>query len=907
MRGKICAFLCAMAVICTSIGSLIPVMDVQAEEKREDEQGFVWQGTTIVGYKGTATEITIPKGATEIGYLAFSGNEKLTTVVIPEGVKNIEGSAFAFNRNLVQVVIPDGVTKIGRYAFGGCKKLSNINIPNSVTSIESLAFIYCESLTKIEIPKDIKKISSGVFDGCNNLTEITIPDGVTSIGDEAFRSCESLTDIIIPSSITSIGNFAFSYCTYLETIDLPESVTNIGYGTFSGCKGLKALIIPKSVINIGDEAFTRCENLETIQVEEGNPAYDSRGRCNAIIDSKNDILISGCKNTEIPNDVISIGKEAFSGCYITDVNIPGNVTQIGERAFESCSNLTNVTISKGVENIGKAAFGGCVSLKEIWIPNSVTFIGWRAFAACNKMERIRVEESNPIYDSREDCNAIIETAGDVLISGCKNTEIPDGVKSIGKNAFQRCEGLTSIVIPKSVMSIDDNAFWGCEGLTSIVIPNSVASIGDDVFRYCNGELIIYCEYGSLAQNYAESKGLTFEIHHLDYIEKKLATCGEAGNIAYYVCTLCNKHFSDAGTTEIDEESVKIPATGVHQNTELRNKKEATTTEKGYTGDVYCVDCGTLISLGDEIPVIETKGDNFEILNSEIGGGAPDAKIEMSVDELKAVLPEGDRQLLVAGDAVSLYLKVTSVSMSDTERLLFENKKRDYNIAKNICIDISLMKKINNGEAIEVTEPLNGEMKISLEIPENLKNTDSAVKRTYKLLRLHEGESEATEIFGAYDVSNGRLVFDTDRFSTYVLAYKDMPKDESNNQNKDDNNENTDKKFNDDSKSDVDETEDDVLDDEQGMRGTNVGSVDNAVGVNVDNKNANANIDANRKMDETEDDEQETNGTDGEHIDNVVENGFAKNAVSTEKIKWVYLLIAIGVVGIVVGCVKKRKR
>ena len=128
-------------------------------------------------------------------------------------------------------------------------------------------------------------------------------------------------------------------------------------------------------------------------------------------------------------------------------------------------------------------FFNCESLTSVKIPNSVTSIGVSAFSDLTK---IIVEEGNERYDSRNNCNAIIETESNTLVAGCASTVIPDTVEKIGKGAFRDCEGLTSVVIPNSVTSIGEYAFCNCSGLTSVEIPNSVTSIGECAFNGCTG-------------------------------------------------------------------------------------------------------------------------------------------------------------------------------------------------------------------------------------------------------------------------------------------------------------------------------------------------------------------------------------------------------------------------------------
>ena len=475
--------------------------------------------TNAFWYCKMLTDVTIPHGVSFIGEHAFSGCKNLIGIEIPRSVIYIGNRAFSDCDNLKQIIVDEKnsvydsrnncnaiIETKSNTLILGCQ---NMVIPDSVTMIGENAFSSCENLTFLTIPGSIVSVPDEAFYFHNNLTSVIIQNGVKSIGKMAFYGCEKLSNIVFPDSIMSIGEHAFEGCDRLKSITIPHRVTSIGRGLFSGIR-----------MN-GDTNGACCgyNNLERIIVDIDNPKYDSRDNCNAIIETQSNTLIAGCQNTVIPDGITNIDTWAFEGCIkLTKIVIPGSVASIPDFVFEFCTGLTNVTLHDGITSIGKMAFYGCEKLSNIVFPDSITTIGERAFAGCDKLtritipysvrtigeeafagmdstadyqgffdgrnnlERIIVDERNAFYDSRNDCNAIIETISNTLIVGCRNTIIPNGVKTIGKRAFAYCEEMTEIEIPDGVTEIMDYAFYQCKSLKKVVLPTSIIKIGKNAFK-----------------------------------------------------------------------------------------------------------------------------------------------------------------------------------------------------------------------------------------------------------------------------------------------------------------------------------------------------------------------------------------------------------------------------------------
>jgi hypothetical protein len=472
----------------------------------------------------------------EIDGIYYNLNSETRTAEVTYGTKEYLGD-IVIPTSVTSDGVTYSVTSIGEEAFERCR-VTSVDMSNNITSIGREAFWNCYQLTSITIPANVTSLE-GVFAGCYELTKVEIHSDALVSKDYNWLSGGLLYNLfgnyvqefVIGEEVTKIGKCAFWGCTSLTSITIPNSVTTIGSGSFSGCEKLTSITIPSSVTSIEDNPFNACSGLLSIQVEEGNTVYDSRNSCNAIIKTADNEIITGCQNTIIPNSVKSIGAGAFHMCNgltfidipssvttikggafwfckgLASISIPNSVTTIGEQAFEGCSALTSVNIPNGLSTIENEVFSGC-KIASITIPNSVTTIGEDAFGGCPltsltipnsvvsiantsfascayTLTAIQVESGNTIYDSRDNCNAIINSADNTLILGCQNTIIPNNVEKIGDYAFSSCGELSSIDIPNSVKSIGDYAFIGCRKLGSVNIPYGVTTIGENAFDNCS--------------------------------------------------------------------------------------------------------------------------------------------------------------------------------------------------------------------------------------------------------------------------------------------------------------------------------------------------------------------------------------------------------------------------------------
>lgn len=370
-------------------------------------------------------------------------------------------------------------------------------------------------LDKITIDKrelKVTYISDKAFKGNENITGITLPSTIETIGDNAFLMCRNLKKVNIPESVRRIGSQAFRQtavpadsngllyvdnwlvgCGFVETdspqgngkkvvmmmepmgdLEVKEGTVGIAMGAFDYCEQITSLVIPASVTKISFPIARGCKSLATIAVHQDNTSFDSRNNCNAIIDSKDNKLMTGCRTTIIPNGVVGIAEKAFDTCTgLTSIVFPSTLKSIGNLAFNNCVNLKEFNIPESVTDVHNATFANTgwykaqtssLVCKDGWL------LGWKDHKPSGKMivpEGIRHIASNSF----------------VKCSELKEVVVPAGLQRIGWNAFLMCDNLKEIVIPEGVKIIAGNAFAYCSNLKKVNIPVSVENVGLNSFQH----------------------------------------------------------------------------------------------------------------------------------------------------------------------------------------------------------------------------------------------------------------------------------------------------------------------------------------------------------------------------------------------------------------------------------------
>ena len=461
-----------------------------------------------------------------IGKEAFSGDEKITNIVLPESLTKLEEGAFlgttikvlripaslgdyvlndkTFNLNAIEELYISAAMSIDSLAEGivlpNLKKVivdkNNQQLRSTYNGKEINAVMYANfsgdqivklGTSKTVLPKDANLfIGKGAFKGlndlksihlgknmrfqkesfadCHNLKEVILDpmNGINAVSSKAFDNCEKLEKVIIGEGYVTISANAFAHCKSLKTVVLPKGLKVIQGAAFLDCPSLKEIVIPDSVTTIDGSVFIDCIKLEKVTLPKGLKKLEKD-------------MFKGCvslKQIVLPNSLEVIGDGVFNNCKaLKEINVPNKVKTIGSYAFLACLALQKVNLPKGLTTIGRAAFDNCQSLKSIALPDKVETIGDYCFNNCIVLKEIvlpkKVKEISCDLFNR--CLALTKVS------------MSDNVKAIRSEAFKDCKSLKGIILPKALINIDERGFQGCTSLKVVDMPSKLIAIGRNAF------------------------------------------------------------------------------------------------------------------------------------------------------------------------------------------------------------------------------------------------------------------------------------------------------------------------------------------------------------------------------------------------------------------------------------------
>ena len=351
-----------------------------------DSADFTYIGEGAFHQSGYGN-ITIPASVTTIKKDAFRSPDTNPTYTFAEGSKlqSIGDRAFRGNETITSLALPEGLKSLGSCVFSGCDALT-VTIPASVDTINTDTFDEFYDADKngntgnvIFAEDGTFQLQDGVLYDKENLIRVldwqesvTVPDGIKYIGDDAFSAIGDsthsnvLSSITLPESLVSIGDEAFRECKALTTIEIPESVTEIGTSAFYGCTGLTSVTIKGPVTELNG-TFNGCSSLASVQLPNTLETIGSNTFANSKI-----------TNFDFSN-IREIGMNAFKGSSLTVFQGADKLETLGTNAFQQCTSLKTAVIPKGITKIPTATFAMCKSLETVVIPDTVTNFGMSAF------------------------------------------------------------------------------------------------------------------------------------------------------------------------------------------------------------------------------------------------------------------------------------------------------------------------------------------------------------------------------------------------------------------------------------------------------------------------------------------------------------------------------------------------
>lgn len=399
----------------------------------------------------------LPDGSVEIAqYTGSSEDVNIPEEIDNKSVTSIAGGAFTHNEIISQVVIPDSVISIGDHAFGECTALQSVTLSQNLQKIGELVFQGDVLLKSISLPASLLQIGMNPFDRCETLSEIQISDennyyvtadGVLFDAHQtaliSYPSGKQDTSYLIPETVTEIAYAAFSENHYIEEIILPDSVVKINGNPFCGCTSLAVIHISplNHMFEIYENALFNVQELELIAYLWGSDS-DSYSVPKIVRSIAQEAFYkhSELKSIDLPKTLITIKDAAFAESGLTEIKLPDQLVSLGNNTFSHCRDLESVTFPSGLTWIGKYVFYECESLISVKFPKSLSLIDEGAFYHCTALTEL---------------------------------VFPESLRLVGDFAFLDCTSVRTIDFPRMLFSIGRGAFFGIEDVTVITEPGTL--------------------------------------------------------------------------------------------------------------------------------------------------------------------------------------------------------------------------------------------------------------------------------------------------------------------------------------------------------------------------------------------------------------------------------------------------
>ena len=436
--------------------------------------------------------VSFPGTIKRIGNNAFYNCKNLESINMPDGVESVGANCFSSCNALTEGVynedcffylseevtgdftIPGSPKKIAPNAFA-YGKITTLKIPESVKEIGKMAFYYNTGLQRVEMPSRLDVLGDNAFSGCQALEEVVIPEGVHKISDYMFGGSSALKKVTLPETLDSIGHYAFQYCPALEEIQLPAGLKFIGSSAFLDCTALKKVNIPESLSIVDNPIFQGCTSLAEPLYNSTffvylPPVYEGEYTVPDGIKAVAGGAFASCNlltAVNLPASVEKLGYLVFGQCTsLEHVNLPEGITSLLNYTFRYCTQLVEVNLSDGLQYLGYDAFEGCVSLTRLDFPAGLDEIASSVFEGCTNMAYVGVAIGNPNYSSYKGllCNKE-QTEIIYLPPAMEEMFLPETLEEMPSYyTWKTCTRLRALALPISGPSwsaVDEKGILGC--------------------------------------------------------------------------------------------------------------------------------------------------------------------------------------------------------------------------------------------------------------------------------------------------------------------------------------------------------------------------------------------------------------------------------------------------------------